>query len=91
LREWFLGADPVLAWIQACVEEADPQSSDLEKLRVKSKDAHSDFLRWATREGFREGTLPAVNGFAQRLRANRPSIGHKHTGTAICSLGYGPS
>ena len=30
-------------------------------------------------EGFRENTLPAVNGFVQRLRANRPSIEVKHT------------
>ena len=46
---------------------------------IKSKDAHADFVRWAKGEGFRENTLPAVNGFVQRLRANRPSIDVKHT------------
>ena len=37
------------------------------------------FMRWAKHEGFRENTLPAVSGFVQRLRANRPAIGLKHT------------
>jgi putative DNA primase/helicase len=73
LREWFLSADPVLAWIQACVEEVDSDEA-----KIKSADAHRKFVTWATRQGFRENTLPAINGFVQRLRANRPSIGLKH-------------
>jgi phage/plasmid-associated DNA primase len=79
LREWLLGADPVLAWLQACVDEVDPKSPEWDSVRVKSKDAHTAFVCWATHEGFRENTLPAVNGFVQRLRANRPSIESKHT------------
>jgi P4 family phage/plasmid primase-like protien len=79
LREWLLGADPVLAWIETCVEVADPNSSDWEEARIKSRDAHAAFVSWAQREGFRENTLPALNGFVQRLRANRSSIARKHT------------
>jgi phage/plasmid-associated DNA primase len=79
LREWLLGADPVLAWIQTCVELVDPNSPDWGKAKIKSKDAHASFVSWAKSEGFRESTLTAVNGFVQRLRANYPSIRPKHT------------
>ena len=78
LRDWLLGADPVLAWLQSCVEDVDPKSSDGTKARIKSKDAYKNFVHWAQGEGFRENTLPAINGFIQRLRANRPSIEAKH-------------
>jgi phage/plasmid-associated DNA primase len=79
LREWLLSADPVLAWIQACVEEINPKSLDADEAKIKSAEAHRKFVTWAMREGFRENTLPAVNSFVHRLRANRPSIGLKHT------------
>jgi P4 family phage/plasmid primase-like protien len=79
LQEWLRGADPVLAWIETCVEVVDPKSPDWDKARIKSAGAHAKFVSWAKREGFRENTLPAINGFAQRLRANRPSIEPKHT------------
>ncbi len=79
LRDWLLSADPVLAWIQACVEEIDAKPPEAKGAMIKSKDAHADFVRWAKCEGFREITLPAVNGFVHRLRANRPSINVKHT------------
>jgi hypothetical protein len=79
LLEWFRSADPVLAWIEACVEVIDPKSPDWDKARIKSSEAHAKFQKWATREGFRENMLPAINGFAYRLRANRPSIEPKHT------------
>jgi P4 family phage/plasmid primase-like protien len=78
LREWLLGADPVLAWIEACVEEVEPGSPDAANAMVTSAHAHGAFIQWARREGYREQTLPAINGFVQRLRANRPAIGHKH-------------
>jgi putative DNA primase/helicase len=78
LQEWLRGADPVLAWIDACVEVVDPKSPDWDKARIKSAHAHAKFMNWAKQEGFRENTLPAINSFAQRLRANRPSIEPKH-------------
>jgi hypothetical protein len=76
--EWLRGADPVLAWIEACVDVIDPKSPDWDKARIKSAEAHTKFMSWAKREGFRENTLPAISGFAQRLRANRPSIETRH-------------
>ena len=79
LRDWLLGADPVLAWLNSRVEEVDPKVPDADKARIKSKDAYADFVNWAGYEGFHENTLPAISGFVQRLRANRPSIGVKHT------------
>jgi P4 family phage/plasmid primase-like protien len=78
LQEWLRGADPVLAWIEACVDVVDPKSTERDKARIRSAEAHAKFMGWAKREGFRENTLPAINGFAQRLRANRPSIEPKH-------------
>jgi putative DNA primase/helicase len=78
LREWLLSADPVLAWIHACVEVVDPKSPDWKTATIKSAHAYEAFSRWATREGFRENTLPASNSFTGRLRANRPSIAIKH-------------
>jgi phage/plasmid-associated DNA primase len=78
LRDWLLGADPVVAWLQSCVEDVAPKSSDGTEARIKSKDAYKNFVHWAQGEGFRENTLPAINGFIQRLRANRPSIEVKH-------------
>jgi phage/plasmid-associated DNA primase len=79
LREWLLSADPVLAWMQACVEVVEPKSADAETAIIKSADAYREFSQWAKREGFREDKLPAANGFVQRLRANNRSIGSKHT------------
>jgi P4 family phage/plasmid primase-like protien len=78
LQEWLRGTDPVLAWIEACVDVVDPKSTEWDKARIRSAEAHAKFMGWAKREGFRENTLPAINGFAQRLRANRPSIEPKH-------------
>jgi len=81
LRDWLLGADPVLAWLNSCVEEVDPKAPDWEKAKIKSKVAYAHFRRWAEGEGFREALLPAISGFTQRLRANRPSIKAKHERT----------
>ena len=78
LREWLLGADPVLAWIHTCVEVVDPKSPDWKTATIKSAHAYEAFSRWAKREGFRENTLPASNTFTGRLRANCPSITIKH-------------
>jgi phage/plasmid-associated DNA primase len=74
LRDWLYGADPVLAWIEARVRERDPAFG-----RYKSGNAHFLFRNWALENGFRESTIPAVNGFVQRLQANIPSAKVKHT------------
>jgi putative DNA primase/helicase len=72
LREWLLGADPVVAWFEACVELD-------EAAEIKRNAAHSDFAGWAKREGFSEHTLPGVNTFVNHLRSHAPAIGLKHT------------
>ena len=76
LRDWLYGADPVLAWTEARVRERDPARGG-----YKSGHAHRMFRQWALDNGFRDATIPAVNGFVQRLKANVPSVRHKHTKT----------
>jgi phage/plasmid-associated DNA primase len=74
LRDWLFGADPVLAWTEVRVRERDPARG-----AYKSGHAHSMFKEWALANGFRDSTIPAVNGFVQRLQANLPSAVVKHT------------
>jgi putative DNA primase/helicase len=74
LRDWLFGADPVLAWTQARVRARDPTQGG-----YKSGRAHALFNEWARANGFRDSTIPAVNGFVQRLQANIPSAVVKHT------------
>jgi phage/plasmid-associated DNA primase len=74
LRDWLFGADSVLAWTEARVRPRDPEQGE-----YKSAFAHAQFKQWAIANGFREGTLPAVNGFVQRVQANIPNAAVKHT------------
>jgi hypothetical protein len=74
LRDWLYGADPVLAWIEVRVRERDPACGG-----YRSGHAHAQFRQWALDNGFRDSTIPAVNGFVQRLQANVPSAKVKHT------------
>jgi phage/plasmid-associated DNA primase len=74
LRIWLFGADPVLAWTEARVRGSDPARGG-----YKSGDAHSLFKAWALANGFRDSTIPAVNGFVQRLQANLPDAVVTHT------------
>ena len=87
LREWLHLADPVLAWIEERVTVVDPQSPEWRDAKVKSAEAYSDFKRFAPAAGFRENMLPAIHGFVQRLRANRPTIHKKHTSTGNSLIG----
>jgi putative DNA primase/helicase len=74
LRDWLFGADPVLAWTEARVRECDPARGG-----YKSGHAHDMFKQWALANGFRDSTIPAVNGFVQRLQANLTNAVVKHT------------
>src|SRR5262249_44834043 len=74
LRDWLYGTDTVLAWIEARVRERDPALEG-----YKSGYAHALCKEWALDNGFRDSTMPAVNGFVQRLQANVPSAIVKHT------------
>jgi hypothetical protein len=63
------------------VEKSDAPLSGQKAIGIKSSYAHSLFRQWALAEGFRESTIPAVNGFVQRLQANKavPGIVVRHT------------
>jgi hypothetical protein len=64
----------VLAWLDDRVE-LRPIVDD--GPRVRTSCAHEQFQAWALAEGFKRDTLPAVNGFVQRIKANAPSIEHR--------------
>ena len=78
LREWFLTADPVLAWSRSCIEVVDEKSPAWETATIRSAHAYSKFKSWALGEGYRENTLPASSSFTRRLCANHNSIVAKH-------------
>jgi len=88
LRDWLLGSDPVLAWINGGeITVVDLNTPEWKEAKLKSKDAYRAFKSFAVKEGFPENKLPAVNGFVQRLKANRPTIEIKHTNTGNCLVG----
>jgi phage/plasmid-associated DNA primase len=76
LGDWLYGADPVLAWLDERVETR-PVVGDEPKVRTSY--AHDQFHSWALAEGFKRETLPAVNGFVQRLKANATGIEYRRT------------
>jgi phage/plasmid-associated DNA primase len=84
LIEWILGADPVLAWLDACVE-VKPHSGGYPCMTTRA--AYEQFHAWAVAEGFKNDKLPAINGFVQRVQANAPGIDHKRTSTGRVFLG----
>jgi putative DNA primase/helicase len=85
LHEWLIGADPVVAWIEARIEII-PEGAD--GGLIKRNAAYDDFKSWAKLEGFSEHTLPSVNTFVGRLRAHTPTIKPKHTSAGNFLTGF---
>ncbi|MBF0561963.1 MAG: hypothetical protein HQL37_08045 [Alphaproteobacteria bacterium] len=69
LAHWCLGADPIQGWLDTVIIETGEYAS-----RLLTRDAFAAFREWATGEGYRGDTLPAVNTFAQRVIAHRPEV-----------------
>jgi hypothetical protein len=44
---------------------------------VRTSYAHDQFHAWALAEGFKRETLPAINGFVQRIKANAAGIEYR--------------
>ncbi|TAH37800.1 MAG: hypothetical protein EYC62_00800 [Alphaproteobacteria bacterium] len=84
LREWILGADPVLAWLDACVE-VKPHACGYP--RLAAREAHEQFHTWAVAEGYSRDKLPAINGFVQRILANAAGMESKRLNTGRVFLG----
>ena len=84
LNDWLYGADPVLAWLDDRVE-VRPIVADGPKVRTSH--AHQQFRAWAEAEGFKRDTLPAINGFVQRIKANVPGIEHRRSADGPFFLG----
>jgi len=77
LIDWVLGADPVQAWI---IERTEPVLPDSTTKRIRTRSAYEDFRSWAESEGYRTATLPAINGFVQRVQAHAPEgVGYGRT------------
>jgi len=84
LTDWILGADPVLAWLDECVE-VKPHSGGYPSMTTRT--AYEQFSAWAVAEGFNRDKLPAINGFVQRVQANAAGIESKRTNTGRVFLG----
>jgi phage/plasmid-associated DNA primase len=89
LRKWATGADPVLGWVAARVDPAEAPPPGQKVIGIKSSLAHSLFKEWALKAGYRLDAIPAVNGFVQRLEANKTIAGIKvkHTRTGNWLIG----
>ena len=67
-REWLIGTDPVLAWLEEDVivdAKAEP---------ILVREAHRAFSTWAIDEGFASESLPPARTFSQRVQAADPLI-----------------
>jgi P4 family phage/plasmid primase-like protien len=73
LDDWIFGADPVLAWLNECVE-VRPIVDGLPA--VTTREAYNQFRTWAAAEGFNTDKLSAINGFTQRVLANTKGVEH---------------
>jgi P4 family phage/plasmid primase-like protien len=82
LSDWLYGADPVLAWLDECVEVRDQSE-------IPTREAYEEFRSWAVSEGFRTDKLPAINGFVQRVVANATGIEHRRTAKRRLFVGLG--
>jgi P4 family phage/plasmid primase-like protien len=84
LVDWMLGADPVLAWLEECVE-VQPIINGYPSLTTRA--VYDHFYTWATAEGFRNEKLPTINGFVQRVQANAAGIEYKRSRNGRLFLG----
>ncbi|MFN9790788.1 MAG: bifunctional DNA primase/polymerase [Holosporales bacterium] len=84
LVDWMLGADPVLAWLEECVE-VQPIINGYPALSTRA--VYDHFYTWATAEGFRNEKLPTINGFVQRVQANAAGVEYKRTRNGRLFLG----
>ncbi len=76
LAEWLLSEDPVLAWIEACVEVRPVQNA---APALTTRDAYNRFMEWAAAEGFKPDNLPEITGFVQRVVARAAGARYKRT------------
>jgi phage/plasmid-associated DNA primase len=86
MREW-LHSDSVIAWATARVEPRDLALGE-KPPGIKSSYAHNLFRQWALSEGYKEGDIPGVNGFTQRLQAvdSRIKVKHRSSGNWLIGL-----
>jgi phage/plasmid-associated DNA primase len=87
LEKWSGSADPVIAWASACLE-TDPISPGQKIVGHKSGAVHAKFKDWAVAEGYRADSIPAVNGFVQRLQAALPGVRSRHTNAGNYLVGF---
>jgi P4 family phage/plasmid primase-like protien len=66
LAEWMYSSDPVLGWLES--DKVEFRKNDYIP-ELETREAYQYFRRWAIDEGYSEKTLPAINGFVQRVVA----------------------
>jgi len=66
LADWMYSSDPVQGWLESdSVRFREGNNSP----EIETRVALQYFKTWAIREGYDEKTLPAINGFVQRVLA----------------------
>ena len=75
LRDWLVGSDPVLAWLE---QAAIIDTSTNPPPKTRTRDAHNDFKGWAEEEGFQVSRIPSINAFTRRVEAEGATKGITH-------------
>ena len=86
LLEWIYSSDAVLAWLE-CDEVEYAKGNFIPETLVGV--AYRKFSHWATKQGFDDRRLPAVNGFSQRVEAAGKGITKKRLGDGPRFVGLG--
>lgn len=87
LAKWIFDSDPIPAWVEGRVEQANVPKPDDKIVGIRSSVAYDMFREWARSEGFKEYEIPNLSGFVQRLQAESPWIVVKHTKSGNWLLG----
>jgi phage/plasmid-associated DNA primase len=66
VQEWAADSDPVLGWLAAAVERADPDALDG---APEPSEAYAHFKSWALAEGHKPNLLPSLKSFSTRVKA----------------------
>jgi putative DNA primase/helicase len=84
LADWMFSADPVLGWLES---DKVQFSKNQYVPEIETREAYQYFRRWAIDEGFSDKTLPAINGFVQRVIAAGKGITKKRTNAGRYFMG----
>jgi P4 family phage/plasmid primase-like protien len=87
LRDWLVGSDPVLAWLE---QAAIIDTSTNPPPKIRTRDAHFDCKKWAEEEGFSVSRIPSINAFTGRVRAEGAARGITYSRASDGPYFHGP-